>query len=184
MINLEAEIQQLDQDIQAQFSSSMIYAFSPIAKIELDDTTSNFIITITDKWGTTTAEVPNLTQDKINHAIQVYLQSHPIIQEHDQSEDAHAYIRGLIDKAVQQIPTKISQLENDSGYVSNFKELIVAYDSFLEFPNIPSDQEKDMVFLDKSTGDMYIFGVNNSLSYSPFGVANNDIIYGGDSTER
>jgi len=38
-----------------------------------------------------------------------------------------------------------------------------------------------MIFLDKETGDMYIFGLNNSLTYSSIGLANQDYICGGDS---
>ena len=38
-----------------------------------------------------------------------------------------------------------------------------------------------MIFLDKSTGDMYVFGLNNSLTYSSIGMASNDVVYGGNS---
>lgn len=183
MVHLQAELQALTQDIEVDLSNGIIYAFSPIAKVELIEN-GNYLITITDRQGTTTAEVPNLTDEKINEAIAIYLQSHPIIEEHDKSPQAHQDIRQLIDKAIQKIPTKVSQLENDKEYVSNFKELMVTYNSFFEFPNIPPDEQKDMVFLDKSTGDMYVFGLNDSLVYSPFGIANNDILYGGDSTQN
>lgn len=180
---LSAELEVLNQGLQVDLSSGIIYAFSPIAKIETIEN-GNFLITITDKEGTTVAEVPNLTDEKINQAIQMYIESHPIIQEHDQDEMAHEYIRNLISDAIDQIPTRTSQLQNDSGYVSNFKQLMVFYNSFSEFPNIPPQEQRDMVFVDKSTGDMYVFGVNNSIVYSPFGIANNDTIYGGDSTQR
>ena len=181
MVHLQAELQPLTQDIQVDLSSGIFYAFSPVAKIESMEN-GNFLITITDKEGTTTAEIPNLTDEKINQAIQAYLDSHSIIQQHNQDEQAHAYIRQLIDNAIDQIPTKISQLENDNKYVSNFKQLMISYDSFAEFPNIPPEEQRDMVFLDKSTGDMYVFGINGSMVYSPFGISNNDTIYGGDST--
>lgn len=183
MVNLQAQLAAVTHDIQVDLSSGFIYAFSPIAKVELNEN-NNFLITITDRDGTTTAEIPNFTDEKINEAIRIYLQSHPIIQQHDESHQAHAYIRGLIDEAIKKIPTKVSQLQNDKQYISNFKQLLVPYNSFLEFPNIPPETERDKVFLDKSTGDMYVFAVDGKFVYTPFGIANNDIIYGGDSTQN
>ena len=70
------------------------------------------------------------------------------------------------------IPTKVSQLRNDKKYISNFKELLVSYPSYWEFPNIPSETERNMIFLDSSTGDMFIFGLNNNLTYTSIGISN------------
>ena len=182
-VQLQAELTPLTHDLEVNLSSSLIYAFSPIAKVELIEN-GNFLITITDKKGTTTAEVPVLTDQKIDEAIQLYLQTHSIIQDHNNSTEAHEYIRNLIIDAINQIPTKISQLQNDKNYVSNIKELIVSYNSFYDFPNIPSEEQRDMIFLDESTGDMYVFGLNNNLTYTSIGLANNDTIFGGYSSQN
>lgn len=68
-------------------------------------------------------------------------------------------------------------------YIKNFKQLLVFYPSYYEFPNVPPDSEKDMVFVDASTNDMYVFGLNNTLAYSSVGIANNEQVFGGDSTD-
>lgn len=183
--NIQAELSENSQDIEVDLSLGIIYAFSPIANIELMDN-GNYLITITDRLGTTTAEIPNFTDEVIDNAVENYIESHSIIaqliQEHNLSDQAHQDIRNLIQQAISQIPTKVSQLENDQKYVKNAKELMVVYNSYFEFPNIPPEEEKDMIFLDKSTGDMYVFGVNNTLAYSSVGIGNNDIINGGDSS--
>ena len=90
-------------------------------------------------------------------------------------------IRTLIQNAINQIPTKISDLQNDVNYILNFKDLIKKYPSYYNFPNIPPDDEKDMIFLDESTGDMFVFGLNNTLTYTSIGLSNQDSIYGGNS---
>lgn len=184
--NIEAELNVLDQDIEVGFTSSIIYAFSPIAKVEQLQN-GNYLIIITDKNGTTTAEVPIVTQETIEYFISEYFQKNPIIQEyiqqHNISNQAHQDIRLLIQNAINSIPTKVSQLQNDVKYIKNFKELIIEYNTYYDFPNIPSQNQKDMVFLDKSTGDMYVFGLNNSLTYTSIGLSNQDQIYGGNSIE-
>ena len=183
-VKLQAKIQPLLQDINASISSSLIYAFSPVANVTTL-ANGNYLITITDKLGTTTAEVPNITDEKLDYAINLYFSQHPILQQlieqHNLSESAHADIRLLIQNAIDQIPINISQLINDKGYISNFKELLVQYPTYWEFPNIPPEDEKDMIFLDKSTGDMFVFGLNNSLTYTSIGISNQDAIIGGDS---
>lgn len=181
---LNATIETLSQDIEVDLSSSIIYAFSPIAKIE--EFENNYKITITDKNGTTTAIIPVVTEENIDNIINNYFQENPVIQEyiqeHNISQQAHEDIRLLIQNAINSIPTKISELQNDSKYITNFKELLVEYPTYWDFPNIPSEQEKNMVFLDKSTGDMYVFGLNNTLAYSSVGISNQDDIYGGDAS--
>lgn len=185
--NIQAQMNVLDQDIEVGLSSSIIYAFSPIAKIQLLQN-GNYKITITDKNGTTTAEIPLVTKENIDNIINQYFQEHPIIQEyiqeHNISQQAHQDIRILIQNAIATIPTRISQLQNDSNYIKNFKELLVEYNTYWDFPNIPSERERDMIFLDKSTGDMYVFGLNNSLTYSSIGISSQDYIYGGDSSTQ
>ena len=71
--NIEAEINVLDQDIEVDFASSIIYAFSPIANVQ-QLANGNYLITITDKNGTTTAEINNVTQENINRFIEYYFQ--------------------------------------------------------------------------------------------------------------
>lgn len=182
--DIPAQVAALTQDIQVELSSSIIYAFSPIAKVE-QLSNGYFLITITDKNGTTTALVPNVSEETIADLIQNYFNNNPIIEQaieqHNQSEQAHQYIQNLIYDAIERIPTKVSQLENDEHFLKTFKEQIVSYPSKYEFPNIPSDQQKDMIFLDASTGDMYVFGLNNTSAYTSIGLASQDTIYGGDS---
>lgn len=185
MVHIESTIQKNNLDIEADLSQGIIFAFSPIANVTLMQN-GNYLITITDRLGTTTAEVPNFTDEVIDRAVQEYIENHSyvqdLIQEHNLSQQAHQDIRDLIQQAIDRIPTRVSELENDQNYVKNAKELMVVYNSYFEFPNIPSEEERDMIFLDKSTGDMYVFGVNDSLAYSSVGIGNNDIINGGDSS--
>ena len=183
-INVPVEIQSLTQDIEVNFASSIIYAFSPVATIE-ELQNGNYLITITDKNGTTTGEIPVVTKENIDKIITQYFHENPIIenyiQEHNIFNTAHQDIRQLIQQAIASIPTRVSELQNDSNYIKNFKDLLVEYESYYDFPNVPSEEERNMIFLDKSTKDMYVFGLNNSLTYSSIGIANQDYIYGGDS---
>jgi len=95
---------------------------------------------------------------------------------------SHPHIRNVLSEIINLIPTKISELDNDEKYIKNIHEMLVEYDSYYHFPNIPTEKEKKMIFLDKSTGDMYVFGLNNSLTYTSIGFSNQDLIDGGDST--
>lgn len=72
IININAEIQEVSQSLQAslssnqhkinaQIASGIIYAISPTAKVE-QLPNGNYLITITDKNGTTTAEVENANE--------------------------------------------------------------------------------------------------------------------------
>lgn len=183
--NIQAELSENNQGIEVDLSMGIIYALSPIANITLMSN-GNYLITITDKLGTTTAEIPNFTDAEIDRAIENYLNTHSVIanliEEHNLSEQAHQDIRNLIQQAINRIPTRLSQLINDQHFIKNIKDLIISYNSYLEFPNIPTQEERDMIFLDESTGDMYIFGMNDSLSYTAIGISNNDVINGGDSS--
>ena len=76
-INVPVELQSLTQDIEVNFVPSIIYAFSPFAKIE-ELQNGNYLITITDKNGTTTGEIPVVTQETIDNFIDYYMQSHSI----------------------------------------------------------------------------------------------------------
>lgn len=184
--NIQAQINVLDQDIEVGFASSIIYAFSPIANI-IQLYNGNYLITITDKNGTTTAEIPVVTKENIDLIISQYFAENPVLEQyinqHNISEQAHEDIRLLIQNAISSIPTKISDLEDDSDFIKNFKELLVQYPTYWDFPNIPQEKDRDMIFLDKSTGDMYVFGLNNTLAYTSIGVSNQDTIYGGDAND-
>lgn len=212
MIAFEAEVQSLTQDVEVGISSTLIYAFSPTAIIQ-QQPNGYYLITITDKNGTTTAEIPVISEQNIEKIISDYIASHPIsdevIEQHNTSTEAHEDIRKLIQDAINAIPSKTSDLENDSdfatqsdvkssaeealkeaknyvdksAFINNFKDLLVYYDSAYEFPNIPSDEQKDMIFVDSSTGDIFVFGLNDTLVYTPIGLANNDTIYGGGSKD-
>lgn len=52
---------------------------------------------------------------------------------------------------------------------------ILEFNTHYEFPNIG---EHNKFYLDKSTGDMFVFGVNGNV-YTSVGVANDDIVFGG-----
>ena len=70
---LNASISSLTQSLNAEVSASIIYAISPLAKVEeLPD--GKVLITITDKNGTTTSEINNVNQETINNFIQDYFQ--------------------------------------------------------------------------------------------------------------
>lgn len=185
MVYLNAEIQQLNKGIDVDFGSSILFAFSPIAKVE-QLANGDYLITITDKNGTTTALIPTVTYENIDNIITRYFSQHSIltdaIQAHNESELAHEDLRNLITAAINRIPQNISQLNNDLNYVKSFKEMIVSYNSYFQFPNIPPESQRDKIFLDKSTNDLYVFGLGNSLTYTSIGLANDDIIYGGDSS--
>ena len=80
-------------------SCSIVYAFSPIANVtQLPN--GNYLISITDKFGTTTAEVNNISQETINYFIEEYFKHSNIIEEyiaaHNIDEEAHEDIRALI----------------------------------------------------------------------------------------
>lgn len=97
-VNINAEIATLNEGIQVDLSSWIIYAFSPIAKVELQENGS-YLITITDKNGTTTAEVPIVSPETIGNIIAEYFQQNPIvenaIQQHNTSEFAHQNLRKI-----------------------------------------------------------------------------------------
>ena len=120
--NVEVQVSELNQGIEVGVTASLIYAFSPIAKVQPLQN-GNYLITITDRDGTTTAEVPVMTQEIIDGFVEQYLQHTQVIQnyiqQHNISDSAHADIRLLIQNAFDSIPTRVSQLQNDVGYVSN-----------------------------------------------------------------
>ena len=107
--------------LQAEIATSFIYAISPSAKVE-NLPNGRILITITDKEGTTTAQVPVISKEGIENIINEYFQEHPIaekyIQQHNESASAHQDIRQLIQQAINRIPIKTSQLENNSGFIT------------------------------------------------------------------
>lgn len=107
--------------LQAEIATSFIYAISPSAKVE-NLPNGRILITITDKEGTTTAQVPVISKEGIENIINEYFQEHPIaeeyIQQHNESASAHQDIRQLIQQVINRIPIKTSQLENNSGFIT------------------------------------------------------------------
>ena len=183
--NIQVEVKALDQDIEVGIAEGIISAFSPTVTIE-ELESGNFLITITDRTGTTTAEIPILSEEMLNAKLIQYFEHNPVIldyiREHNLDVQSHPHIRNVLSEIINLIPTKISELDNDEKYIKNIHEMLVEYDSYYHFPNIPTEKEKKMIFLDKSTGDMYVFGLNNSLTYTSIGFSNQDLIDGGDST--
>jgi len=63
--NIQVEVKALDQDIEVGIAEGIISAFSPTVTIE-ELESGNFLITITDRTGTTTAEIPILSEEMLN----------------------------------------------------------------------------------------------------------------------
>lgn len=70
------------QDIEVEISSSLIYAFSPSARVD-QLPNGNYLVTITDKDGTTTAEIPVkapvIDQQTMNAFFDYYFQTHAVL---------------------------------------------------------------------------------------------------------
>ena len=78
-VMLEALIEDLqNQALEANISAAIIDAFSPIANVTLLEN-GNYLITITDKKGTTTAEIPVLTKDAIFRILIDFFDTNDII---------------------------------------------------------------------------------------------------------
>lgn len=120
--NIDVELENLTQDIPVGMSCSVIYAFSPRAKVQLLPN-DNYLITITDKYGTTTAEVTNVTEQNIERFINSYFQHSGILQEyiheHNISDQAHADIRQLIQQVAQQATRVTASQINGNIIVDN-----------------------------------------------------------------
>lgn len=115
--NINVEIDPLLQDIQVGVSSLLIHAFSPTAKVEKLPN-GNYLITITDKNGTTTAEIPIVTQETIDRFIVYYLQNNPIIieqiiKEANNYQELYEELRELIQNAID-----ISVSEESDGSIN------------------------------------------------------------------
>ncbi len=79
--NLNVELEPLTQDVEVGMSCNIVYAFSPTVNItQLQN--GNYLISITDKFGTTTAEVNNVNQKTIDQFIQTSLERNRIIEKY------------------------------------------------------------------------------------------------------
>ena len=85
--NIDVEVETLTQDVQVDMSCNLVYAFSPIVNItQLQN--GNYLISITDKFGTTTAEVNNITEETLDGFIKSCLEKNRIIEQYfEQHED-------------------------------------------------------------------------------------------------
>ena len=79
--NIQVAAQTLSQDIEVKMSSFIIDAYSPTAKVE-QISEGLILITITDKNGTTQAEIPVLSMSTVDNIIQHWFDTHdiPIVQ--------------------------------------------------------------------------------------------------------
>ena len=84
-IELEVELAQNNQQIDVDLASSILYVFSPSAKVELLNN-GNYLITIIDKDGTTTAEIPVLTEVLIKNLLNEYFEQNPINEQYIQQQ--------------------------------------------------------------------------------------------------
>ncbi len=101
------------QDIEIGVHSNILYAFSPSAKIE-KISNGNYLITITDKEGTTTGEVPVFDQDRLISFIDEYFNSRSVIadflEEYNNQEESRLLIKNLILNAVSDLENEINSL--------------------------------------------------------------------------
>lgn len=77
-IELEVELAQNNQQIDVDLTSGILYAFSPSAKVELLNN-GNYLITITDKDGTTTAEIPIVNESTIANLMSWFFEQNNMI---------------------------------------------------------------------------------------------------------
>ena len=145
--NINVEIDPLLQDIQVGVSSLLIHAFSPTAKVEKLPN-GNYLITITDKNGTTTAQVPVVNQDTINRYITYYFEHNPIIiqqlvkQAHDYQElyrQLKQLIQGAIDVSVPAQPDGSININGTNYQVYELPDQVVTTDDFLIIDCLHSD---------------------------------------------
>ena len=52
---------------------------------------------------------------------------------------------------------------------------MLEFETHFDFPNVG---QKNKLYLDKSTGDIFLYGVSGN-AYTSVGVANDDVVYGG-----
>lgn len=147
--NINVEIDPLLQDIQVGVSSLLIHAFSPTAKVEKLPN-GNYLITITDKNGTTTAQVPVVNQDTIDRYITYYFEHNPIIiqqlvkQAHDYQElyrQLKQLIQGAIDVSVPAQPDGSININGTNYQVYELPDQVVTTDDFLIIDCLHSDTE-------------------------------------------
>lgn len=137
--NISVDVESQLQDIEVGICSSFIYAFSPTAKVEKIEN-GNYLITITDKNGTTTAEVPVVDQETIDGYIEYYLEHNPIIiqqliKEAEDYQELYTELKQLIQNAIDvSVPAEPDGSININGtnyQVYELPEEVVTTDDFL-----------------------------------------------------
>lgn len=123
--NLNVELESLTQDIEVGMSCNIVYAFSPTVNItQLQN--GNYLITITDKYGTTTAEVTNVTSETIQNILDEYFETHDVIstyiRQHDTDPQSHQDIRDWIQEVAQQA-TAVTASEINGNIVVDGHEI-------------------------------------------------------------
>ena len=102
------------QDIQVEMHSNILFAFSPIAKVE-QLPNGNYLISITDKNGTTTAEIPYPSMQNIDSLVDEYLRNRSVIQdfikEYNNSQESKQLIKELILDAVFDLQAEVDDLK-------------------------------------------------------------------------
>ena len=112
------------------------------------------------------------------------------------NESIRKYLRGMLNGkynytdisllGVPTAPTAPTGTENNqiatTAYVVNTIErnfnLFSHYKTKYDFPNVG---DTDHFFIDDSTGDMYLYGVNGNGTYTSVGTASGDTLYGGSA---
>ena len=113
--NIAVTTTPLLQDIGVQLSSNIIYAFSPTAYVQ-QLPSGNYLVSITDKNVTTTAQIPRVNDEYIAQIINEYFSSRSVIsdflEEYNNEEESRALIQNLILNAVSSLNEQITSLTN------------------------------------------------------------------------
>lgn len=122
--NIAVTTTPLLQDIGVQLSSNIIYAFSPTAYVQ-QLPSGNYLVSITDKNGTTTAQIPRVNDEYIAQIINEYFSSRSVIsdflEEYNNEEESRAQIQNLILNAVSSLNEQITSLTNLVNRLQNEK---------------------------------------------------------------
>ena len=83
-------------------------------------------------------------------------------------EDGHFYIDGKVNGVLKRICLNPVMDVND------------IYKNFASQEDFPLVGEKGYIYVDESTGDLFLFGITGA-TYTSIGISNHDTIYGGSA---
>ena len=88
-IGIGVELSENNQSLQVDLASSIVYVLSPTAKVELLNN-GNYLITITDKNGTTTAEIPIVNESTIANLLSWFFEQNTMILDCGHADDEYS----------------------------------------------------------------------------------------------